>query len=71
MEKSKMDIIIVKKEIGGLVSAYQMNQKIFRLSDFIEKYPFMDINNKEYFEIKTVEVHRVLRGAWNLPQYLE
>ena len=22
-------------------------------------------------EIKTVEVHRVLRGAWNLPQYLE
>ena len=56
MEKSKMDIIIVKKEIGGLVSAYQMNQKIFRLSDFIEKYPFMDINNKEYFEIKTVEV---------------
>ena len=56
MEKSKIDIIIVKKEIGGLVFAYQMNQKIFRLSDFIEKYPFMDINNKEYFEIKTVEV---------------
>ena len=22
-------------------------------------------------EIKTVEVHRVLRGTWNLPQYLE
>ncbi|MFR2563095.1 MAG: type II toxin-antitoxin system RelE/ParE family toxin [Anaeromassilibacillus sp.] len=22
-------------------------------------------------EIKSVEVHRVLRGAWNLPQYLE
>ena len=22
-------------------------------------------------EIKTVEVHRVLRGAWNLPQYLD
>ena len=22
-------------------------------------------------EIKTVEIHRVLRGAWNLPQYLE
>ena len=46
MEKSKIDIIIVKKEIGGLVSAYKMNQKIFILSDFIEKYPFLDINNK-------------------------
>ena len=56
MEKSKIDIIIVKKEIGGLVSAYKMNQKIFILSDFIEKYPFLDINNKEYFEIKTVEL---------------
>ena len=22
-------------------------------------------------ESKTVEIHRVLRGAWNLPQYLE
>ena len=56
MEKSKIDIIIVKKEIGGLVSAYKMNQKIFILSDFIKKYPFLDINNKEYFEIKTVEL---------------
>ena len=33
-----------------------MNQKIFILSDFIKKYPFLDINNKEYFEIKTVEL---------------
>lgn len=56
MEKSKIDIIIIKKEIGGLISSYKMNQKIFKLSDFIEKYPFLDINNKEYFEIKTVEV---------------
>ena len=56
MEKSKIDIIIVKKEIGGLISAYKMNQKIFILSDFIKKYPFLDINNKEYFEIKTVEL---------------
>ena len=56
MEKSKIDVIIVKKEVGGLVSSYKMDRKIFKLSEFIEKYPFLDINNREYFEIKTVEI---------------
>ena len=56
MEKSKIDVIIVKKEVGGLVSSYKMDRKIFKLSEFIEKYPFLDVNNREYFKIKTVEV---------------
>ena len=54
MEKLKIDVIIVKKEVGGLVSSYKMDRKIFKLSDFIKKYPFLDINNREYFEVKSV-----------------
>ena len=63
----------------------EMRDKITKLSDnpkMCEIYPLdpayrkMVIDQYLVFyrvndEIKCVEVHRVLRGSWNLPQYLE
>ena len=63
----------------------EMRDKITKLSDnpkMCEIYPLDPVYRKmvidQYLvfyrvndEIKTVEVHRVLRGSWNLPQYPE
>ncbi len=63
----------------------EMRDKITKLGDnpkMCEIYPIDPVYHKmvidQYLvfyqvnkEVRIVEIHRVLRGSWNLPQYLE
>ena len=63
----------------------EMREKITRLGDhpnMCEIYPLDPVYRKMvvdqylvFYQVngttRTVEIHRILRGSWNLPQYLE
>ena len=63
----------------------EMRDKITKLGDnpkMCEIYPLDSVYRKMVVDqylvfylvndyVRTVEIHRILRGSWNLPQYLE
>ena len=54
--KNKIDLIVIKQEIDTLNPDFRMKKKVYEIREFTDKYPFLDINNKEYFEKTSVSV---------------